>query len=98
MIPAVSPSLGKTRAGPTTRTLPPFSQTRSHSSRSVVQLKQFYVGSTDFQATSEAHTRPVRVDLGVFVLVEAFENKQEDRGPQSCEVVRLQGRRKKTIT
>lgn len=59
VIPAVSPTLGRTWAGPTTGTLPPFSQTRLHSSCSVVQLKQFYIGSTDFQAISEAHTRPL---------------------------------------
>lgn len=61
VIPAVSPTLGRTWAGPATRTLPPFSETGAHSSCFVVQLKQFYIGSTDFQATSEAHTRPTRL-------------------------------------
>lgn len=66
-----------------------------------MQLKQFCVSSTDFQGTFQARTQgcwPARLDPGVFVLVEAFENKQEDRGAQSCEVVRFQGQREKTIT
>lgn len=80
-IPAVSPGLGKTWVSLTIRTLPFLSNPFRFflllcaTETILCQLNRFF----------RAHLRhrqgrlPVQVDLGVFVLVEAFENKQEDR-------------------
>lgn len=79
VIPAVSPSLGKTWVSPTTRILLSFIP--------ICILPAPSCNWNNFMSAQQlfrAHLRctqgcsPPHVDPGVFVLVEAFENKQED--------------------
>lgn len=84
----------------TTRTLPPFSL------KPVRILPAPLCNWSNFMSAQQIFRAllrptqgrsPVRVDLRVFVLVEAFENKQEDRGPQSVKWWDFRGGGKKQL-
>lgn len=81
VIPAVSLTLGKTWVSPTTRTLLSFFISIRILPAPSCNWKKFMSAQQIFRALWRyaSGCEAVQVDLRVFVLVEVFENKQEDR-------------------